>query len=51
MIDILVGLIAFFIIGAAVVYIRKEKKRSAACIGCPLGSICEKKQNGSCHTR
>ena len=35
MIDIIVGLLVVIIIGAALFYIRKEKKKGA-CVGCPL---------------
>lgn len=36
---ILVGIIAL-IIGLAVWYIRKEKRRGVQCIGCPQSKVC-----------
>ena len=40
----MVNLIAFGVIalavGAAIGYIRKEKKRGARCVGCPYGGNC-----------
>ena len=35
------------ILGAAIWYIRKEKRKGAACIGCPHGASCAGKC-GSC---
>ena len=52
---ILVAVIAV-IIGAAVLYIRKEKKRGVKCIGCPAAGECANKQKEAsgcgcgCHT-
>lgn len=40
---ILVAVIAV-IVGGAIAYIRKEKKRGVRCIGCPSGGSC----NGNC---
>ena len=34
------------IIGLAVGYIHKEKKRGARCIGCPSGCSCDGKSGG-----
>ena len=39
MIDIIVGLLVVIIIGAALFYIRKEKKKGA-CVGCPYSTRC-----------
>lgn len=56
MTDIIVGLVVLIIIGAALLYIRKEKKRGVVCIGCPQAGMCAKKHcEGSehscgCHT-
>ena len=41
MIDIIVGLLVVIIIGAALFYIRKEKKKGA-CVGCPYSTRCQK---------
>ena len=38
MIDIIVGLLVVIIIGAALFYIRKEKKKGA-CVGCPIPHV------------
>lgn len=42
MTDIIVGLIVVAIVGAALLYIRKEKKRGAVCIGCPHAGNCSR---------
>ena len=55
MIDIIVGLLVVIIIGAALFYIRKEKKK-CACVGCPYSTRCQKHHPGDsdhscgCHT-
>lgn len=48
MADIIVGVILVAVIGAAVVYIRKAKKKGVKCIGCPSGCNCG--GSCSCHT-
>lgn len=48
MTDIILGLIVLIIIGAALLYIRKEKKRGVVCIGCPQAGMCAKKCEGGC---
>lgn len=50
MTDIIVLLIVFAIVVAAVVYIRGEKKRGVTCIGCPHAAACAKKKQGGCGT-
>lgn len=54
MTDFVVGLIVVIIIGAALLYIRKEKKRGAVCIGCPHAGTCQKHHDAEhhcgCHT-
>ena len=45
--DYLVIAAVLLIVGLAVFYIIKEKKRGRKCIGCPYGSSCPK--NGACH--
>ena len=49
MTDIIVGLLVAVIVGAALLYIRKEKKKGAVCIGCPNAGSCGKSRC-SCHT-
>ena len=39
-IDILIILVIAVIIGAAIAYIVKAKKKGAKCIGCPAGDCC-----------
>ena len=46
MTDIMVGLLVAVIVGAALLYIRKEKKKGAACIGCPNAGSCGKSRCG-----
>ena len=48
--DIIVLVIVFAIVVAAVVYIRREKKRGVTCIGCPHAAECAKKKQGGCGT-
>lgn len=44
MANLIVGIIILIIIGTAVFYIVKEKKKGVKCIGCPDGATC----SGSC---
>lgn len=46
MIDIIVTLVLALILGGALWYIRKEKKRGVMCIGCPAAGTCAKRQKG-----
>jgi len=48
MADIIVGLIVLMIVGAAIVYIRKEKKKGVRCIGCPAAGKCAARAQGNC---
>jgi hypothetical protein len=48
MADIIVGLIVVAVVGAAVAYIIREKKKGAVCIGCSMSGTCAKKRNGGC---
>ncbi len=43
MADLIVGGILLILVGAAVVYLVKEKKKGVKCIGCP--------SEGQCHNR
>ncbi len=47
-IDIIVVIVVLAIIGAAVMYIRKEKKRGVRCVGCPSAGQCSGHCNGDC---
>ena len=48
MANIIVILILALILGAALLYIRKEKKKGAVCIGCPHAAACAKAKKGGC---
>lgn len=52
MTDFIVVLIVLAIVGAAIVYIIREKKRGVKCIGCPSASTCPNsgKCTGNCCT-
>ena len=48
MIDIIVGAVLVILVGAAIAYIIREKKKGVACIGCPAAGTCgAKKHPGS----
>ncbi len=47
-IDIIVSVVLVVIIGAAIAYIVRSKKRGDACIGCPYAKQCGGKCNGGC---
>ncbi len=44
MVDIIVAVVLLLVLGGAVYYIRKAKKRGEHCIGCPYSKQC----NGKC---
>lgn len=46
MTDLIIVIILLGLIGAAVTYIVKAKKRGVKCIGCPSGSQCPHKCSG-----
>lgn len=46
--DLILGLVLLVLIGAAVKYIIKAKKKGIKCIGCPEGASCGRKQSGGC---
>ncbi len=50
MTNFIVVIVLLLIIGAAVMYIIKAKKRGVRCIGCPAGGKCAHKnsKNSSC---
>ncbi len=49
MADIIIGAIVIALVGAASVYIYKEKKKGVKCIGCPSAGTCASKNNGGCN--
>ncbi len=40
MVNLIIIGILLFLAGMAVLYIRKEKRKGAGCIGCPLSGCC-----------
>lgn len=46
--NILILAIIALILGLAIGYIRKEKKRGVKCVGCPAGGCSACSQNGGC---
>lgn len=49
MTNIIVGLVILLVVGAAVIYIIKEKKKGVKCIGCPAAAQCAAhRQNMNC---
>ncbi len=48
MTNFIIAAVVLILVGAAVLYIRKEKKHGAVCIGCPSSCSCGKKQGGGC---
>ena len=49
MANFIVIAVLLIIVGAAVSYIIKEKKRGSVCIGCPHAGTCAKMRQGSCN--
>lgn len=48
MVDYIVMLIIALAVAAAMLYIRSQKKKGVACIGCPHAGTCAKKREGGC---
>ena len=48
MTDILFALIILAIVGGAVAYVVREKKKGTRCIGCPMAGKCSQAQKGGC---
>lgn len=49
MADFIIGILLLIVIGAAIAYIVREKKRGVKCIGCPNSGTCQKRTCG-CQT-
>ncbi len=49
MADLIVTGIIVIIIGAAIAYIIREKKRGVKCIGCPSGGNCSQESQRHCN--
>ncbi len=47
MADLIVVAVVLVIVGAAIAYIVKEKRRGVRCVGCPSGGICSRKREGT----
>lgn len=50
MVDFIVVAVLGVIVGAAILYIRKEKKKGVTCIGCPHAAACAKCGGCTCST-
>lgn len=53
MTNFMVIVVLAIVIGAAIAYIVKEKKKGVRCVGCPYGGTCGKQGTDdccSCHT-
>ncbi len=48
MVDVIIIVVLLGVVGVAVSYIVKEKKKGAKCIGCPAGNTCAQKCSGNC---
>ena len=48
MANLIVIAIVLLIVGLAIVYIIKEKKRGVKCIGCPAAGACQGGKGGRC---
>lgn len=46
--NLIIILILIVIIGGAIGYIIKEKKKGVKCIGCPMAGQCAKSNSGGC---
>lgn len=48
MANFIVIAVVLLIMGAAIAYIVKEKKRGVKCIGCPAAGSCQAGKSGQC---
>ena len=48
MADLLFALILLAIVGGAVAYVVREKKKGTRCIGCPMAGKCSQARQGGC---
>ena len=46
MADIIIGIVLLVVVGIAIAYIVKGKKRGVKCIGCPSAGTCQKRNCG-----
>ena len=49
MVDLIVVVVIVLIVGSAVLYIAKEKKKGIKCIGCPSAGTCPRANGGECN--
>lgn len=45
MADLIVIAVLLIVIGAAVIYMRKEKKKGVRCVGCPAAGECARRHS------
>ena len=45
--NFIVVVVLMLVVGAAIAYIVKEKKKGTVCIGCPNAGVCTSKNNHS----
>ena len=48
MADIIIIVVVAIIVGSAIAYIRKEKKRGVRCVGCSDGGSCGGSHSSNC---
>lgn len=48
MADLIIVAVILIIVGAAIAYIVKEKRKGTKCIGCPAAGACSGNACGSC---
>ena len=48
MADIIIGIVLLAVVGLAIAYIVREKKKGVRCIGCSSAGTCPHKCNGGC---
>lgn len=48
MANVILAIILVAIIGGAICYIIREKKKGVACVGCPSAGTCAARRTGGC---
>lgn len=49
--SIILAAVILLIVGLAAMYVRREKKNGAVCIGCPHAKSCGKHKNCGCDSK
>lgn len=49
--NIIIVVVVLVVLGAAVGYIVREKRRGSKCIGCPYAKTCSRANNGGCNSK